>query len=229
MRYSLIEILSISYRRLGLPPERFYTRSVPRKVPLALLALLLFAPLTSPSAGLGSAQVPLPTLYRLHTYKLKLDRDPARERVQVYDLRQGSLMTPTTYFRVADRRKGAWVNIQLVQVFQSPGSSESGLMQAWARDLNGDSRAEIAVRDFATASVGETLNIYRQRKANSLRFAKRQTIVGDQIVISKRAAPVTWKVLIKANHSPDGLEHHELWSWVSAPKKWVCKADCVPR
>ena len=182
-----------------------------------------------PSSGLGSSQVPLPTLYRLHTLKLNLDGDAARERVQVYDIRQGALMTPTTYFRVGDRRKSAWVNAQLVQVFQSPGSSESGLVQAWVRDLNGDSRAEIAVRDYVTPSVGETLNIYRQRTADSLRFAKLQTIGGDQIVIAGSTAPVGWRVLIKANHSPDGRDHHELWSWESARKRWVCKTDCVPR
>jgi hypothetical protein len=173
--------------------------------------------------------VPLPTLYRLHTFRLNLDRDAARERVQVYDIRQGTLMTPSTYFRVGDRRKGAWVNVQLVRVFQSPGSSESGLVKAWVRDLNGDGRAEIAVRDYATPSVGETLSIYRQQNANSLRFAKLQTIAGDQIVIARRKAPATWKVLIKANHAPDSRDHHELWNWLSAQKKWVCKTDCVPR
>ena len=173
--------------------------------------------------------MPLPTLYRLHTFKLKLDRDPALERVQVYDIRQGALMTPATYFRVGDRRKGAWVNVQLLRVFQSPGSSESGLVKAWARDLNGDSRVEIALRDYATPSVGETLTIFRQKKVKSLRFSKLQAIVGDQIVIAGSRAPVGWKVLIKANHSPDGREHHELWRWVSAQKKWVCKTDCVPR
>ncbi|MHB8060240.1 MAG: hypothetical protein ACYDHO_05355 [Gaiellaceae bacterium] len=173
--------------------------------------------------------MPLPTLYRLHTFKLNLDRDSARERVQVYDTRQGSLMTPSTYFRVGDRRKGAWVNVQLVQVLQSPGSSESGLVQSWARDLSGDGRVEIAVRDFATPSVGETLSIYRQAKAKSLRFSKRQTIAGDQVTIAGSRAPVGWKVLIKANHSPDGRDHHELWRWVAATKKWACKTDCVPR
>ncbi len=214
---------------LGIPLERFYTRPVPRKVPLALVALLLSAPLFLPSAGLGSSQVPLPTLYRLHTFKLNLDRDVARERVQVYDIRQGSLMTPLTYFRVGDLRKGVWVNVQLVRVFQSPGSSESGLVKAWVRDLNGDKRTEIAVRDFATPSVGETLNIYRQAKAKSLRFSKRQTIVGDQIVIAGSRAPVGWKVMIKAKNAPDSRDHHELWRWVSAQKKWVCKTDCVLR
>jgi hypothetical protein len=194
------------------------------------VALLFSALLVLPSSGLGSSQlVPLPKLYRLHSFKLNLDRDRALERVQVYDIRQGSLMTPTTYFRVGDRRKGAWVNVKLARVFQSPGSSESGLMQAWLRDLNGDKRVEIAVRDFATPSVGETLNIYRQAKVKSLRFAKRQTIVGDKILIAKRKAPVTWKVTIKANHSPDGREHHELWGWVPAQKKWACNTDCVPR
>jgi len=178
---------------------------------------------------LGSSQVPLPTLYRVHTFKLNLDRDRALERVQIYDLRQGEMSTPTTYFRVSDRRKGALVYVQLVQVFQSPGSSESGLVQAWARDLNRDGRAEIAVRDYATPSVGEILTLYRQRKAHSLRFSKLQTVVGDQIVIAKRKAPVTWKVLIKANHAPDGRDHHELWSWSSAQKKWLCKTGCVPR
>jgi hypothetical protein len=220
---------TIATGRLGLPLERSYTHRVPRKVPLALVALLILAPLVLPSSGLGSRRVPLPTLYRLHTFKLNLDRDAARERVQVYDIRQGALMTPTTYFRVADRRKGAWVSVQLQQVFQSPGSSDSGLVKAWVRDLNKDKRAEIAVRDYATASVGETLNIYRQKKTKSLRFSKLQTIVGDQIVIVGGKAPVGWKVLIKANHAPDGRDHHELWRWLSAKKKWLCEADCVPR
>jgi hypothetical protein len=165
----------------------------------------------------------------LHTFKLNLDSDAAKERVQVYDIRQGTLMTPTTYYRVGDRRKGVMTNVQLVQVFQSPGSSESGLVQAWVRDLNGDSRAEIAVRDYATPSVGETLTLYRQRAAHSLRFVKLQKVSGDQVVIAGSKAPVGWKVLIKANHAPDGVEHHELWSWSSAQKKWLCTTDCVPR
>jgi len=202
---------------------------VSRNAALASVALLLLALLVLPSSGLGSSQVPLPTLYRLHTFKLNLDRDAARERVQVYDLRQGAMMTPTTYFRVGDRRKVAWVYVQLTQVFQSPGSSESGLVQAWVRDLNGDKRVEIAVRDFATASVGETLTLYRQKKVHSLRFSKLQTIVGDKIVIARRKAPATWNVLIKANHAPDGRDHHELWRWAPAQKKWLCTTDCVPR
>ena len=182
-----------------------------------------------PSSGLGNSQVPLPTLYRLHTFKVNLDRDRALERVQIYDLHQGAMSSPTTYFRVSDRRKGAWFYVQLVQVFQSPGSSDSGLVQAWVRDLNGDRRVEIAVRDYATASVGETLTLYRQRKVRSLRFSKLQTVVGDQVVIAKRKAPVSWKVLIKANHAPDGRDHHEVWRWSPAQKKWLCKTDCVPR
>jgi hypothetical protein len=214
---------------LGFTLERFYTRPVPRNAALVLVGLLLSAPLVLPSLGLGSSQVPLPTLYRVHTYKLNLDSDRARERVQVYDIHQGPMSTPTTYFRVSDRRKGAWAYVQLVQVLQSPGSSESGLVQAWARDLNGDSRAEIAVRDFVTPSVGEILTLYHQRKANSLRFSKLQTITGDQIVIASRKAPVSWNVLIKANHSPDGREHHEVWGWAPAQKKWLCNTDCVAR
>ncbi|MGC9974970.1 MAG: hypothetical protein ABSC36_06250, partial [Gaiellaceae bacterium] len=154
-----------------------------RNAALASIVLLLLAPLVLPSSGLGSSQVPLPTLYRLHTFKLNLDRDGALERVQVYDIHQGAMSTPTTYFRVADRRKGALVYLQLTQVFLSPGSSDSGLVQAWARDLNGDRRVEIAVRDYATPSVGETLTLFRQKKAHSLGFSKLQTVVGDQIVI----------------------------------------------
>ncbi|HEY5478901.1 MAG TPA: hypothetical protein VIJ84_04735 [Gaiellaceae bacterium] len=200
-----------------------------RNAALASVALLFSILLVLPSSGLSSSQVPLPTLYRMHTFKLNLDRDAAREQVQVYDLRQGAMMTPTTYFRVGDRRSGTLVNIQLQQVFLSPGSSESGLVQAWVRDLNGDNRAEIAVRDYATPSVGETLTVYRQRKPNSLRFSKLQTIAGDQILIARRNAPATWNVLIRANHAPDGRDHHELWRWAPAQKKWVCGADCVPR
>lgn len=201
---------------------------MPRKAILAAVALLISVPLIAPSLGLGSSRVPLPTLYRLKTFKLKLDRDLARERVQVYDIREGSLLTPSTYFRVGDKRKGVWVNVQLVKVFQSPGSSESGLVQAWARDLNGDKRAEIAVRDYATPSVGETLTIYRQKTAKSLSFRKLQTIVGDRIVIDKTTAPVTWTVVIKANHSADGQEHYQAWSWSSAQKKWIRGADVLP-
>ncbi len=212
-----------------MPLELFYTRPVPRNAALASFAILLSALFVLPSSGLGSSKVPLPTLYRLHTFKLNLDRDSALERVQVYDVRQGALATPATYFRVSDRRQGVFVNVQLVPVFQSPGSSESGLEQAWVRDLNKDGVAEIAVRDFATPSVGETLSIYRQRTAHALRFSKLQTIPGDQVVIAKRTAPVTWNVLIKANHAPDGRDHHELWSWSSAEKKWLCTTDCVPR
>jgi hypothetical protein len=165
----------------------------------------------------------------VHSFNLNLDRDRALERAQIYDLHQGVMSTPTTYFRVSDRRKGTLVSLQPVQVFLSPGSSESGLVQAWARDLNRDGRAEIAVRDYATPSVGETLTLFRQKKAHSLSFSKLQTVVGDQIVIAKRKAPVTWKVLIKANHAPNGRDHHERWRWSSAEKKWLCKADCVPR
>jgi hypothetical protein len=202
---------------------------VPRNTALVSVALLLLALLVLPSSGLGNSQVPLPTLYRLHSFKLNLDRDRALERVQIYDLRQGAMSTPTTYFRVDDRRNGMFVYLQPQRVFESPGSSESGLRQAWVRDLNGDSRVEIAVRDYATPSFGEVLTIYRQKKAHSLRFSKLQTIVGDQIVIARRKAPATWNVLIKANHAPDSRDRHELWRWVSAQKKWLCKTDCVPR
>ncbi|MGD0272779.1 MAG: hypothetical protein ABSB96_03510 [Gaiellaceae bacterium] len=200
-----------------------------RNAALVSVALLLSAPLVLPSSGLGNLQVPLPTLYRMHTFKPNLDGDPALERVQVYDLHQGAMSTPTTYFRVSDRRKGAFVYVQLVQVFQSPGSSESGLEQAWVRDLNHDGRVEIAVRDYATPSVGETLTLFRQKKAHSLSFSKLQAVVGDQIVIAGSKAPVAWNVFIKANHAPDSRDHHEVWSWSTAQKKWFCTTDCVPR
>ena len=166
---------------------------------------------------------------RVHTFGLNLDRDKALERIQVYNVNKGAMSSPTTYFSVADRRNNRWVNVQLVQVSQSPGSSESGLAQAWVRDLNRDGRAEIAVRDFVTPSVGEVLSIYRQRTARSLQFSKLQTIVGDQITIAGGKAPVGWKVLIKANHGPDGLTHHEVWRWKPGPKRWLCTTDCVPR
>ena len=178
---------------------------------------------------MGSRLVPPPTLFRLHTFKLNLDHDQALERVQVYDVHRGAMSTPTTYFRVGDRRNGALTYVQLVQVFLSPGSSGSGLEQAWVRDLNGDRRVEIAVRDYATPSVGEALTLYRQPEAHSLSFAKLQTVVGDRVAIVRRKAPVSWNVLIKANHAPDGRNHHELWRWAPAEKKWLCKTDCVPR
>jgi hypothetical protein len=172
---------------------------------------------------------------RLHSwrdFKLNLDGDRALERVrvyvQVYNVDQGDESMPTTYFEVGDSRNGSFVSAQLERVFQSPVKA-GWLMQAWVRDLNGDGRAEIAVRNYSTPSVGETLTIYRQKKARSLRFAKLQTLVGDQVVIAKSTAPVRWKTLIKANHAPDSIEHHELWSWAPTQKKWACKTDCVPR
>lgn len=173
--------------------------------------------------------MPLPKLYRLHTFKLNVDRDSALERVQIFDLRQGEMSTPRTNFRVEDRRNGAWSYAQVESIFQSPGSSDSGLVQAWARDLNGDRRVEIAVRDYATPSVGETLTLFRQKTAHSLAFSKLQKVVGDQIVIARRKSPVRWKVLIKANHAPDSRDHHELWAWSPAKGTWLCKTDCVPR
>jgi hypothetical protein len=201
---------------------------VSRKAALFSVALLLSL-LALPSSGFGSLRVPPPPLYRMHTFKLNLDRDREAERVQVYDIHQGAMSSPVTYFRVSDRRNGTFVSVQLQLVFQSPGSSDSGLVQAWVRDLNGDAHKEIAVRDYATASVGEVLTLYRQSKPHSLRFSKLQTIVGDRIVIAGRNAPATWEVLIKANHAPDGRDHHELWRWASVKKKWLCQADCVPR
>jgi hypothetical protein len=168
-------------------------------------------------------------MYRVHVFRLNLDLDRALERVEVYDIHQGEMSTPVTYFRVSDRHGDTFTSVQLQLVFQSPGSSDSGLVQAWVRDLNGDTRKEIAVRDFATPSVGEALTLYRQRKAHSLDFSKLQTIVGDRVGMAGRRTPATWKILIKANHAPDGRDHHELWRWVQAEKKWICKADCVPR
>ena len=200
-----------------------------RNAALVAVALLLLSSLVLPGSGLGGAQVPLPKLYRLHTFRTNLDRDRVSERVQVYDVHLGEMSTPATYFRVSDRRKGAFVSVQLTQVFQSPGSSESGLEQAWVRDLNRDGRVEIAVRDYATPSVGETLTIFRQKKAHSLNFSKLQSVGGDQIAIAGSKAPIGWKVLIEANHAPDGRDHHELWRWSPAKKKWLCKTDCVPR
>jgi hypothetical protein len=166
---------------------------------------------------------------RVHTFRPNLDGDRALERVQVYNVSQGEMSSPTTYFRVADLRNNKFVNVQLVRVFQSPGSSESGLKQAWVRDLNLDGRVEIAVRDFATPSVGETLSIYRQWTSHALRFSRLQTIVGDQVTKTSASSPVGWSVLIKANHSPDGRVHHESWSWSPVKKKWLCTTDCVPR
>lgn len=169
---------------------------------------------------------------RVHTFRLNLDLDQRLERIQVYNVNEGSASSPTTYFRVQDVRKKAVKLVQLTRVFgPSPGAADSGLVQAWARDLNREGRVEIAVRDYITPSVGENLSIYRQPSAHSLHFSPLQVIFGDRITIAGNGkhSPVRWEVLIKQNHAPDNRDHHEVWRWQSAQHKWACSSDCVPR
>jgi len=203
-----------------------------RRIAPAVAALALIGLLAVCGSGLGSSRTtPLPQKTRVHTYKLDLDADSALERIQVYNVSQGEMASPTTYFAVADRRKGKLVQVQLVRVYgPSPGSSESGLASAWAGDLNGDGRIELAVRDFVTPSVGELLSIYRQKTTSSLQFGALQRVAGDRTVVKRIAsAAAELRVTIKENHSPDGRAHNEVWRWDSAQARWACQDDCVPR
>jgi hypothetical protein len=191
----------------------------------SLLCVVLASLAVGAAAGRGT--VPPPQMTRLHTFGIDLDRDGTRERIRVYNVDRWPGPLPTTYLAVDDRRAGSLVQTQLTRVYgPSPGAAESGLAGAWAGDLNRDGRTEVAVRDLVTPSVGEVLSLYRQAGPASLLLVPVQTIPGDRVVVG-RAGEIS--ATLRANHSPDGRTHVEIWRWHAASRRWACTTDCVPR
>jgi hypothetical protein len=183
----------------------------------------------APAAGAAPMPCLLTEATRIDTTSVHLDRDKAKERIDVYNLDAAG--APVTQFQVCDRnRSGEFVRVQLVTVLQSPGSRESGLRDAWVGDLDRDDRIEIAVRDFLTPSAGEVLSIYRQKARYARTFARVQRIPGDQATLSRPprvAAVIT--VLLQANHARDGKAHKERWTYSPDSQRWACTRDCGGR
>lgn len=196
---------------------------------IVLTALPAFAIAVLPQASAAEGPSPEAGAERIESFRPNLDKDRRRERVFVYNLvTEGS---PASYFEVWNRESGNWSRAQLELVSQTPSlDPSSGLVDAWLKDLNRDGRDEIAVRDFVTPSVGEVLSIFRQKSKHSLRFSVLQTVGGDQVTVqTKKGETATLAVLLKSNHSADGLEHHESWSWSQNAHQWECTVDCGGR
>ena len=200
-----------------------------RMLVLGLLPLLAVTSV-SPSAvrGAGSSAVApcvAPESNRQHPFRIDLNGDGRKELILVYNLDAAG--SPVSMFMVCKRVDGDWVRVQRQTILQSPGARSSGLVEAWAGDLNKDRRVEIAARDFVTPSAGEVLSIYRQTRIHSLRFAKLQTIGGDQVTLHPHTgAAATVTVLLKANHSVDGRRHLQTWRWSRTADRWRCRSDC---
>ncbi len=169
---------------------------------------------------------------RVETFKLNLDKDRAKERIFVYNLSQGKppYDSPVSWFEVWNKKAGGWAQVQRKLVYENPGSSDAGLVSAWVSDLNRDGHVEIAVRDFVSPSFGEILSIYRQKSKHSTRFRKLQIVGGDQVKMKPRKKKTALlKAYLMSNHSPDNLEHHEVWKWSGRANQWTCRKDCAAR
>lgn len=205
-------------------------RTTARLAPPALaLALLAFAPPATADAALPCL---LAETNRHSLFDLNLDGDDARERVDVFNWDQAG-PAPVTGMMVCDRsRSGRLVRANVSRIWgPGPGAPTSGLERAWAGDLDaGDGRVEVAARNLVSASAGEELVILRQRAARSLRFRRLQVIAADTVKMTRPkrgAAYVT--AFVKANHSPDGREHTERWTYRRTLRRWVCTTDCDGR
>lgn len=188
-------------------------------------AALAFAP----AADAAAMPCLLTEATRITSTTLNLDRDKAKERIDIYNFDAAG--APVTQFQVCDRSQaGELVRAQLVTVNESPGDRESGLRASWVGDLDRAGRIEIAVRDYLTPSAGEVLSIYRQKAKNALTFVRVQRIPGDQAVLSRpRGSSAVVTVLLKANHASDGRAHKERWTYRAASRKWACATDCGGR
>ena len=178
--------------------------------------------------GLPARPKPPRGAVRISSHRVNLDRDRAKERVLTYNVPDAAFTA--SWFDVWNQRHNGWKLIQrkLVTNGMIPGG-QSGLIRSWVGDLNRDGRVEIASRNLITASVGEFLGIYRQTGGNSLKFAKLQSMSGDQAVVKRRKArAATIRVFFKSNHSWDNREHTELWKWSRAAGRWKCVSDCAP-
>jgi hypothetical protein len=180
-----------------------------------------------PMAAGGSEPAPPPGADRVERYKVDLRPADGKERVLVYNKpKQGF---PATWFEIWRKADGEWVRGQRKLVGQIPSYEDAGLVKAWVADLNGDGRVEIAVRDFITPSVGESLSILRQTSSASLRFGPLQSVGGDQVGVRLRnGRTALLEIFRKSNHSPDGVEHHEIWKWSGGGGAWRCTSDCAP-
>jgi hypothetical protein len=188
-------------------------------VVLSLVAAPAALPAQGPHAPAGAD--------RVEQFKPNLDGDRRAERVFVYNLVTEGF--PATYFEVWDHRGGTWERGQVTLVTQIPSFDlSSGLRKAWVGDLNRDGRVEIAVRDYVTPSVGETLSIYRQQAEGSRSFKFLQGVPGDQVSVrTRKGKTAILAVFLKSNHSPDNLEHHEIWEWSNQADRWRCDSDCA--
>lgn len=164
---------------------------------------------------------------RIESFSPNLDKAGPKERVFVYNLPNDGFNT--TYFEVWNRKHGDWKRGQMKLVAGVPGPSPYyGLEQAWVSDLNRDGRVEIAVRHSVTSSIGEVLLVYRQKSKHSARFGKLQSFGGDEVKVKpKGKGPAVIRAFLKSNHSPDNLEHHEIWKWSDMADQWTCRKDCA--
>lgn len=190
------------------------------------------AHVASGSAASAREAVPcfLAETNRHHVFKVQLDRDAARERIDVFNFDQAG-PTPLTGMMVCDRRDGRLRRVSAKEIWgPSPGPPSSGLTAAWVGDLNRDSRVEVAVRDVLTPSAGEELTILRQRKRYSLAFQPLQVIPGDRTIVKRRhGRTAIAEVTIRANHATDGRQHTEIWKWSRQADRWRCATDCRGR
>jgi hypothetical protein len=204
----------------------FHRGRLPVLVVLPLLAVISVSPGGVRAARSAAARPCVaPESDRQHPFRIDLDGDRRKELILVYNF--DAAAAPVSMFMVCKRVHGDWVTVQRQTILQSPGARSSGLVDAWAGDLNKDRRVEIAARDFLTPSAGEVLSIYRQTRIHLLRFAKLQTIGGDQVTLHPHAgAAATVSVLLRANHSVDGRRHLQTWRWSSTAGRWTCRSDC---
>ena len=164
---------------------------------------------------------------RLISFSKNLDRDRVRERVLVYNLPTGLLAS--TWFDVWNRTRKGWSRVQRTRILLSPGASSSGLRKAWLGDLNRDGRAELAVRNSITGSVGQTLTVLRQRSRRVPRFNRLQDLGGDWVGLRRiKAGPAVVLIYRRSNHSSDNREHNERWRWSQRKYQWACVFDCMP-
>ena len=194
-----------------------------------LLAVAAGATLLAGASASVARAAPLPCQVpetdRHHVFKINLDRDRAKELVDVFNF--DAAATPISSFMICKTIGGQLVRVQSQTITTSPGARSSGLVDAWAGDLNRDGRVEIAARDFLTPSAGEVLTIYRQSSPFSLRFRKLQSVPGDTVKLQPhRGAPATIAVMLKANHAADGRQHLATWRWSARAGRWTCRADC---
>jgi len=208
--------------------------TAPKLLAATALGTVALVPAALPAGAGGvtarTAALPcqVPETDRHHVFRVNLDGDRARERIDVFNF--DAAVTPATGVMVCDSAHGRWARVQLTYVFTSPGARTSGLVHAWAGDLNRDGRVEVAARNFITPSAGESLVVLRQRARHSRIFRRLQVIAADQVVLHPQphsAATVTG--VIKANHARDNRRHVERLAWSARSDQWRCIRDCGGR